>query len=56
MVVATNVSLKQALELDEFCHSAGIAFIRADIRGVSASVFTDFGPRFTVLDVDGGGP
>ncbi len=51
--MATNVPLKQALELNGFCHAAGIAFVRADIRGVFASVFTDFGPAFTVLDVDG---
>ena len=46
--------LKQALALNGFCHAAGIAFVRAETRGVCASVFTDFGPSFTVLDVDGG--
>lgn len=46
--------LKEALALNNFCHRNGIAFIRADVRGVFASVFTDFGPSFTVADVDGG--
>jgi hypothetical protein len=28
----------------------GICLIAADVRGVFASVFCDFGPAFTVLD------
>ena len=52
-MVATNVSLEKALALNDFCHRSGIAFIRTDIRGVFASVFTDFGASFTVVDVDG---
>lgn len=47
------MSLEKALALNDFCHRSGIAFIRADIRGVFASVFTDFGASFTVVDVDG---
>ena len=53
VVVATNCMLKQAIALDHFCHRAGSAFIRADVRGVFASIFCDFGPNHTVLDVDG---
>jgi hypothetical protein len=53
VVVVTNAPLKEALKLNEFCHAEGIAFIRADIRGVFASIFTDFGDAFAVLDVDG---
>jgi len=33
--------------------SPPISFIRAETRGVFASVFTDFGPNFTVFDTDG---
>lgn len=33
--------------------SPPISFIRAETRGVFASVFTDFGPSFTVFDTDG---
>ena len=53
VIVATNCSLKQAIALDNFCHRTKSTFIRADVRGVFASVFCDFGPSHTVLDVDG---
>ena len=56
VVVATQLSLAEATRIDDFCHSAGIAFIKADIRGVFASVFCDFGPAFEVFDVDGEEP
>uniref|UniRef100_A0A1D1ZMI8 E1 ubiquitin-activating enzyme n=1 Tax=Auxenochlorella protothecoides TaxID=3075 RepID=A0A1D1ZMI8_AUXPR len=56
VVVAVDVPLEQAIRIDSFCHANGIAFIRADIRGVFASVFCDFGPQFTVYDVDGEDP
>lgn len=49
----SDVPLAEAIRIDDFCHKNGIAFIRADIRGVFGSVFCDFGPSFTVLDVDG---
>lgn len=48
-----DTPLAEASRADEFCHKHGIAFIRADTRGVFGSVFCDFGPSFTVLDVDG---
>lgn len=53
VVVATNCPLQRAIALDSFCHRTKSAFIRADVRGVFASVFCDFGPSHTVLDVDG---
>ena len=53
VVVATNCMLKQAIALDHFCHRTGSAFIRTDVRGVFASIFCNFGPNHTVLDVDG---
>jgi len=53
VVVATNCMLKQAIALDSFCHRTKSAFIRADVRGVFASIFCNFGPNHTVLDVDG---
>ena len=51
----TNASLEECKRIDEFCHAQQppIAFIRAETRGVFASIFTDFGPDFTVIDVDG---
>jgi ubiquitin-activating enzyme E1 len=55
VVVATDASLEECKRIDEICHShqPPIAFIRVETRGVFASVFCDFGPSFTVYDVDG---
>eukprot|EP00301_Raphidiophrys_heterophryoidea_P018867 c3861_g1_i1.p1 GENE.c3861_g1_i1~~c3861_g1_i1.p1 ORF type:complete len:1093 (+),score=347.74 c3861_g1_i1:56-3280(+) len=45
-------------ELNEFCRSQvpPINFITADVPGVFGRCFVDFGPSFTVLDVDGEHP
>ncbi|KAG0577880.1 hypothetical protein M758_5G181300 [Ceratodon purpureus] len=58
VVVFTDIALDKAVEIDDFCHhhDPPIAFIKADIRGVFGSVFCDFGPSFTVTDVDGEEP
>lgn len=53
MVLLTETSLAEAIRIDELCRAKGIAFIKSDIRGVFANVFCDFGPSFTVFDVDG---
>ena len=53
MVVATNLPLEEAIRINNACRQKGVAFIKGDIRGVFANVFCDFGPAFTVLDVDG---
>ena len=55
VVVLTSASLEESKLVDEICraHSPPIAFIRAETRGVFASVFCDFGPAFTVFDTDG---
>ena len=53
VVVLTASTLAEAKRVDIICRDNGVAFIRAEIRGVFASVFADFGPEFTVLDVDG---
>ncbi|GFZ19660.1 ubiquitin-activating enzyme 1 [Actinidia rufa] len=37
-------------------HQPTIAFIKAEVRGLFGSVFCDFGPEFTVFDVDGEEP
>ncbi|KAG8089307.1 hypothetical protein GUJ93_ZPchr0011g27904 [Zizania palustris] len=57
-VVFTDVSLEKAIEFDSYCHNhqPPIAFIKAEVRGLFGSVFCDFGPDFTVLDVDGEEP
>ncbi|KAL2899318.1 Ubiquitin-activating enzyme E1 2 [Bienertia sinuspersici] len=57
-VVFTDISLEKAIEFNDYCHShqPPIAFIKAEVRGLFGSVFCDFGPEFTVVDVDGEEP
>ncbi|KAL3334041.1 hypothetical protein AABB24_030682 [Solanum stoloniferum] len=57
-VVFTSTSLEDALEFNDYCHShqPPIAFIRTEVRGLFGYVFCDFGPEFTVFDVDGEEP
>ncbi|KAH9620021.1 hypothetical protein KSS87_011382 [Heliosperma pusillum] len=57
-VVLTNINLAKAIELDEYCrnHQPPIAFIKTEVRGLFGSIFCDFGPGFTVVDVDGNDP
>ncbi|GAB4857367.1 E1 ubiquitin-activating protein [Ancistrocladus abbreviatus] len=57
-VVFTDINLDKAIEFDEYCHShqPPIAFIKSEVRGLFGSVFCDFGPEFTVVDVDGEEP
>ncbi|KAF7816121.1 ubiquitin-activating enzyme E1 1 [Senna tora] len=57
-VVFTDISLEKAIEFNDYCHShePPIAFIKSEIRGLFGSVFCDFGPEFTVFDVDGEDP
>ncbi|KAL7095248.1 hypothetical protein ACP275_10G012300 [Erythranthe tilingii] len=57
-VVFTDISLEKAIEFDDYCHQhqPPIAFIKSEVRGLFGSVFCDFGPEFTVLDVDGEEP
>lgn len=57
-VVFTDISLSKAIEFDNFCHKHNppIAFIKSEVRGLFGSVFCDFGPKFTVSDVDGEDP
>ncbi len=45
--------MKESISIDEICHKHKIGFIKADVCGVFASVFCDFGTGFQVLDVDG---
>ncbi|GBG00327.1 ubiquitin-activating enzyme E1, partial [Raphidocelis subcapitata] len=58
VVVLTNSGLEESKRIDEICRAASppIAFVRAETRGVFASVFCDFGPAFRVFDTDGEEP
>lgn len=57
-VVFTDISLEKAIEYDDYCHShqPPISFIKTEVRGLFGGVFCDFGPKFTVFDVDGEEP
>ena len=55
-VVMTNSQLDERLRVNDFCHANGIAFIQADVRGLFANVFSDFGDNFTVYDKNGENP
>ncbi|KAG0458597.1 hypothetical protein HPP92_023754 [Vanilla planifolia] len=57
-VVFTDISFEKAIEFDDFCRSQQppIAFIKSEIRGLFGNVFCNFGPNFTVVDVNGEEP
>ncbi|KAJ0987627.1 hypothetical protein J5N97_005983 [Dioscorea zingiberensis] len=57
-VVFTDISLEKAIECDDYCHNhePPIAFIKAEVRGLFGNIFCDFGPEFTVVDVNGAEP
>ena len=58
VVVFMDISLEKAISYDNFCRrkESPIAFIKADVHGLFGTVFCDFGPEFTVFDVDGEEP
>lgn len=53
VVVATDLPLAKQLELNELTHSNGIRFITADVRGLFAQAFVDFGEDFVIYDRTG---
>ncbi|XP_051131737.1 ubiquitin-activating enzyme E1 2-like isoform X2 [Andrographis paniculata] len=57
-VVFTDLDLESAIDFNDYCHShqPPIAFIKTEVRGLFGSAFCDFGPKFTVSDVDGEEP
>ncbi|EXB37971.1 Ubiquitin-activating enzyme E1 1 [Morus notabilis] len=57
-VVFTDICLEKAVEFNDYCHNhqPPIAFIKSEVRGLFGNVFCDFGPEFTVVDVDGEEP
>ena len=58
VVVLSNSSLEEQLQVSEWCRAASppVAMLVADVRGLYAQVFTDFGPKFTVVDNNGEQP
>ncbi|KAJ6825063.1 ubiquitin-activating enzyme E1 2-like [Iris pallida] len=53
-VVFTDISLEKAIQYDDYCHNhqPPIPFIKSEVCGLFGSMFCDFGPEFTVTDVD----
>ncbi|KAL8094374.1 ubiquitin-activating enzyme E1 1-like isoform X2 [Apium graveolens] len=57
-VVFTDTDLETAIAFNDYCHNhqPPIPFIKTEVRGLFGNVFCDFGPGFTVADVDGEEP
>lgn len=56
VVVLTNSSLNEQMEVSDITHANNVALIVADTRGLFAQVFCDFGTDFTVVDQTGEQP
>jgi len=56
VVIMVDVPLQQQVDSNTFCHHHGVKFISADVRGVFASIFCDFGESFEVTDTTGEQP
>ncbi|KAL6048271.1 Ubiquitin-like modifier-activating enzyme 6 [Balamuthia mandrillaris] len=52
-VILTDTPLDLQLKINDYCHSKGIAFISADVRGLFCSAFCDFGEKFEIHDKNG---
>jgi ubiquitin-activating enzyme E1 len=55
-VVMVDTPQSQQVQINDFCHSRGIAFISSDVRGVFGNIFCDFGDSFVVSDTNGEQP
>ncbi|EWC48694.1 ubiquitin-activating enzyme E1 1 [Drechslerella stenobrocha 248] len=56
VVVLTETSLDNQLQINKFCRANGIYFVSADVRGLFGNVFCDFGDEFSVADATGENP
>ncbi|TPX40486.1 hypothetical protein SeMB42_g05975 [Synchytrium endobioticum] len=56
VVVATDMPLREKLEINAFTHAHNIKFIAADTRGLFGYIFNDFGESFEVIDQTGEEP
>ena len=53
VVLLTKSNLKEQKRINEITHRNNITFIVADVRGLYAQVFNNFGPKFTCVDTTG---
>lgn len=56
VVLATGEALSRAVVVNTMCREAKVKFLWADVKGCFSFVFTDFGPAFQVLDLNGEPP
>ncbi|XP_042213364.1 ubiquitin-like modifier-activating enzyme 1 isoform X1 [Homarus americanus] len=56
VVVLTDSSLEEQLQVSSFCHANDIAFIVASTKGLFGQIFCDFGENFEVVDANGENP
>jgi ubiquitin-activating enzyme E1 len=55
-VVFCHAPIATLLEMNDYTHKNGIAFISTSTHGLFGSLFCDFGPSFTVVDQNGENP
>ena len=56
VIVLTDATLQQQLQINDFARASGTYFIAADVRGLFGSVFNDFGQDFICNDPTGEQP
>ncbi|OXA42952.1 Ubiquitin-like modifier-activating enzyme 1 [Folsomia candida] len=56
VVVTETSGVSNLLEIGNWCHDNGVSFILAETKGLFSRIFCDFGPEFSVLDVNGENP
>lgn len=56
VIVLTESTLKEQLEISEYSHSKGIALIVASTKGLFGQIFCDFCDNFQVIDATGEQP
>lgn len=56
VVVLTQASHEQCVEIGDICHKFGVKLVIASTFGLFGRVFTDFGDQHTVLDPSGETP
>lgn len=56
VVVTESSGVSNLLEIGNWCHDNGVSFILAETKGLFSRIFCDFGPDFSVLDVNGENP
>lgn len=56
VVVLTDSTLEEQMQVSSFCHNNNIAMIVAATKGLFGQIFCDFGDEFEVVDTNGESP